>query len=196
MNGEALRAYRERAGFTTDDLAGKLGLDSEVIGAIEQGGASRLGRASLTTLYKALGLTRDERPMLSGSIPYSPTAPLVVDGGGPVVEDGAELASLAGEVLPSSSGEYVPWKNVTRDKYRDSGESVFIQWERAQADAGDEYAIARLERAAAFIEAQDKLRAERDAEQKQLERKLKRELRRQPEETPDPEFTPAGPGER
>ena len=67
--GVRLRALRERAGLTQEDLAGRAGLTPHAISALERGTRTRPYPHTVRSLADALGVSESERAALIASIP-------------------------------------------------------------------------------------------------------------------------------
>ncbi len=73
--GELLRCYREAAGLSQEELAERAGLTAKGVGALERGERQRPYPHTVRTLADALGLSDDERRILSDTIQRRRTFP-------------------------------------------------------------------------------------------------------------------------
>ncbi|CAA9389496.1 MAG: hypothetical protein AVDCRST_MAG03-495 [uncultured Rubrobacteraceae bacterium] len=80
--GERLRALREAAGFTQEELASRAGLTAKAVSALERGERKRPYPHTVRSLADALGLDEGERVELQSAIPRrgeeTPVSPAVV----------------------------------------------------------------------------------------------------------------------
>src|SRR5918999_1442331 len=94
--GEQLRQLREAARLTQEELASRAGLTAKAVSMLERGERKRPYPHTVRSLADALGLSEEERTVLTGAIPGRTSA----DGAPVPVEE--EAAAMSASSLPVS----------------------------------------------------------------------------------------------